>query len=223
MKRFLILMLALILCIGCLASCGLPEEAKNDNETVQNDDTQTTPSQNEGGDTKDDGEDVTPVPGSATITEDDFEITLYADNTVFGLEDIKNGDVTDLNYKVKIKYIGSETFVVARCARFSTFNIFDSNGNAPFGMREQLARFTNVQIEPGFEVEEAFTGSSQLSKMEDTDDYVVHCSVYFTTIADYFSDEYQDGEQTCHPSDEQLKEYGKNYRFSIELPLTIVE
>lgn len=222
MKRFLILMLAFILCMACLVSCGLPEDAKDDNEPVQNSGAQTTPTQDKS-DNSNDGEDVTPVPGSKTITEEDFEITLYADNTAFSLEDVKNGDVTDLNYKVKIKYIGSDAFVVARCAKFSTFNIIDSNGNAPFGITEQIARFTNVQIEPGFEVEEAFAGSYQLSKMENADDYVVRCSVYFTTVSYYFSEEYQDGEQTCHPSDEQLKEYGKNYRFSIELPLTIFE
>ena len=222
MKRFLILILAFILCMACLVSCGLPEDTKDDNDTVQNSGTQTTPTKDNGEDLNDD-KDATPVPGSKTITEEDFEITLYADNTAFSLEDIKNGDVTDLNYKVRIKYIGSDAFVVARCAKFSTFNIIDSNGNAPFGITDQIAKFTNVQIEPGFEVEETFAGSYQLSKMKNTDDYVVRCSVYFTTASHYFSEEYQDGEQTCHPSDEQLKENGKDYRFSIDLPLTVVE
>lgn len=208
MKRFLALMLALAVCLACFASCGTTD--KN-----------TQPEQNHENPQGEDG--PTYGSGSKTVKEGDFEITLSADNTVFSLKDIENGNITSFDYKVKIKYVGDDTFVLARRASFASYDVFGTDGSAPFGSTDSINIFTNVQIQPGFETEETFTGSYYLSQMDEANEYVVRCSVYFSTLAEHFSEQYQNGEQTCHPSDEQLKQPGKDYRISVEMPLTIVE
>lgn len=218
MKRFLILMLALLMCMTCFASCESADEPDDEIELEEED------NEKDETEVKTEEEDAlfNPVPASETITEGDFVITLSTENSVFSLADVADGEVEDLEYTLTIEYTGADSFVVARMPRFGCFNVYGENNSMPLGSRAMMATYTNVEIAPGFKAEESFTDDTGFEKLT-AGKYIVECEVMFTTIPEYFEGDYQADEQTCYPTDAQLAAGGENYRYTIELPLEIVE
>ena len=204
MKRILSALLAGLMLMGILTGCS------NDNSQTGSEETTGS------------GTTVDLKPVSETVIDGDFTVTLATSASVFKLEDIRSGKIDSLNYRLSVKYIGTEHIVIAHLPVIGIFDIRDADGNYIFGKTDVVRLYKYTQIQSGQTATQTYSGK----KVFDDEafvagEYYVVADVFFSTSNTYFGDDYYSGSPEYIPTDAQKNAEGKDYSFTIKIPLTI--